>query len=237
MVKIMAKSIICEGKTTTEAIKQGLKELNCKEEDVDIRVIEDEDKKAFFSILAPRVVKVELTLKDGKEKKEEKNKTEEKVVEKRIPTKEDFEEFEKATKEFLNEFCKLYGDIDFSLEEKDGLVSIFITGKDASKLIGYRGETINSLQNLISAIGNKNTKIRVKVSVDIEKYRERREESLKSLAMKLEKTVKRTGKKVVLEPMSAYERKIIHVALQNSKYVTTYSIGEEPKRKVVVEKK
>ena len=176
-------------------------------------------------------------MKDGKEKNEEKNKTEEKVVEKRIPTKEDFEEFEKATKEFLNEFCKLYGDIDFSLEEKDGLVSIFITGKDASKLIGYRGETINSLQNLISAIGNKNTKIRVKVSVDIEKYRERREESLKSLAMKLEKTVKRTGKKVVLEPMSAYERKIIHVALQNSKYVTTYSIGEEPKRKVVVEKK
>ena len=84
---------------------------------------------------------------------------------------------------------------------------------------------------------NQDTDLRVRVSVDIQGYRTKREKTLKELAEKLEKTVKRTGKKIILEPMPAYERKILHTSLQNSKVVTTYSIGEEPHRKLVIEKK
>lgn len=234
----MAKSIICEGKTTTEAINKGLKELNCKKEDVEIKIIEDEEKKAFFSILDPRVVKVELTLKENKEIKENKEKKENPVEkDKPIPTQEDLDNFEKEAKAFLDKFVESYKNINYTIENKNNVFNIVIDGEDSGKLIGYRGETINALQSLISAIGNKNTKIRVRCSIDIEGYKERREETLKALAEKLEKTVRRTGKKIVLEPMTAYERKIIHTELQNSKYVTTYSIGEEPRRKVVVDKK
>ena len=93
------------------------------------------------------------------------------------------------------------------------------------------------MQTIISAIGNKNVGNRVKVLVDVGGYKEKREETLKELAKKLEKTVKRNGKKIVLEPMSSYERKILHTELQNSDYVTTYSIGEEPRRRIVIDKK
>lgn len=230
----MAKSVIGEGKTTTEAINNGLKMLGCKQEDVEVKVLENEDKKVFFSILDSRVVKVQLTLKEKETKKTEESHNN---IPKKAPTTEDINVFENNIKNFLDKFVSLYGDIKYSFKIIDDSIFVKIEGKDASKLIGYRGETVNSLQNLISAIGNKNTKIKVRVSVDIDGFREKREKTLKELASKLEKTVKRTGKKVILEPMSAYERKIIHTELQNSKYVTTYSIGEEPRRKVVIEKK
>ena len=93
------------------------------------------------------------------------------------------------------------------------------------------------MQTILSSIGNKNNSARVRVLLDIANYKEKREETLKELARKLEKTVKRNGKKIILEPMNSYERKIIHTELQNSEYVATYSIGEEPRRKVVIEKK
>ena len=93
------------------------------------------------------------------------------------------------------------------------------------------------MQTLLNAIGNRYNQNRVKVILDIANYKEKREETLRELARKLEKTVKRNGKKIILEPMNSYERKIIHTELQDSKYVTTYSIGEEPRRKVVIDKK
>lgn len=226
----MAKSIISEGKTSTEAIENGLKQLGCKEEDVNIKILENKDKRAFFNILDPRIVKVELTFKENTNK----NYTEK---EKRVCSKEDIEESKKSLNKFLNEFTKIYGNINFSILEIDNRININIDGEDSSKLIGYRGEVVNSLQNIFSAIGNKNTSSRVPISLDICEYRGKREKTLIELANKLEKTVVRTGKKVILEPMTAYERKVIHTALQNSNKVTTYSIGEEPHRKIVVEKK
>lgn len=228
----MPKSIISEGRTTNEAINNGLKELNCKEEDVEIKVLENEDKKAFFSILDPRVVKVELTLKEGRDDEKKRH-----PIEKRAPSSEDVEEFKKSADDFLKKFSEAYKNINYTITDCDDGVNIVIAGDDASKLIGHRGDTINALQTIISSIGNRNTKIKVRAFLDIEGYREKREETLKELAVKLEKTVRRTGKKVILEPMSAYERKVIHTKLQDSKYVTTYSIGEEPRRKVVIEKK
>ena len=101
----------------------------------------------------------------------------------------------------------------------------------------YRGEVLNSLQTIITSISNKNIDSRIKVILDIEGYRNKRKETLENLAIKVSKTVSKTGKSITLEPMGAYERKVIHTKLQDSKYVTTHSIGEEPNRKVVISKK
>lgn len=226
----MEKSIICEGKTSNEAIQKGLKELGCKLEDVDVKVLEETEKKVFFSILDPRVVKVELTLKNVVEKNNV-------VKENKTLSEEDFNEFKTNISKFLDDFCKSFGNISYKVENIDNIAVILIDGEDSSKLIGYRGEVINSLQNIFSVIGNKNIKNRVRVSVDICDYKEKRKQTLIELSNKIEKTVRRTRKKVILEPMNAYDRKVIHTALQDSKDVTTYSIGEEPHRKVVVELK
>jgi spoIIIJ-associated protein len=105
-------------------------------------------------------------------------------------------------------------------------------------LIGYRGETLDSLQYLVSLVINKGHETAYKrVVLDTENYRSKREETLKRLAQKVASTVRRTGKNVRLEPMNPYERRIIHSALQDDRYVKTYSEGEEPYRRVVVDLK
>lgn len=226
----MEKSIIAEGKTSNEAIQKGLKELGCRLEDVDVKVLENEDKKVFFSILDPRVVKVELTVKESIEK----SKPREFV---NNANEDDINKCKNTINDFLKDFSDKFGSFEYNIEEKDKVLYVNIEGAEATKLIGYRGEVVNSLQVLLSAIGNKTTSNRVRVIVDVCDYKNKREKTLKDLARKLEKTVSRTGKKVVLEPMNAYERKVIHTELQKSNKVTTYSIGEEPRRKLVVDKK
>ena len=228
----MARSIISEGKTSTEAIEKGLKELGCKKEDVEIKVLE-ENKKALFSILDARVVKVELTVKENAD-----TKTAE-IVEKpkKIASKEEIELGKEKVTKFLDEFVKLFGDTEYTINENEGMLQIEFTGENASKLIGYRGDTINAMQNVLFAIANTENNTKVKISINIENYREKREKTLNNLARKIENQVKKTGRRVVLEPMTAYDRKILHTALQNSNSVTTYSIGEEPRRKLVVDVK
>ena len=228
----MARSIISEGKTSTEAIEKGLKELGCKKEDVEIKVLE-ENKKALFSILDARVVKVELTVKENAD-----TKTAE-IVEKpkKIASKEEIELGKEKVTKFLDEFVKLFGNTEYTINENEGMLQIEFTGENASKLIGYRGDTINAMQNVLFAIANTENNTKVKISINIENYREKREKTLNNLARKIENQVKKTGRRVVLEPMTAYDRKILHTALQNSNSVTTYSIGEEPRRKVVVDVK
>ena len=227
----MGKTIIVEGKTSTEAIEKGLKELKCRKNDVDIKILESEDKRSFFSILEPRVVKVELTVKEGKENHEFHEK------EYKEPSDEDVNNFQKNIETFLKEFTSAVKNLQYKINVQNKEINVELLGEKSSDLIGYRGDTINAMQTILSSIGNKNTLVRVRVLLDIANYKEKREETLKELARKLEKTVKRNGKKIILEPMNSYERKIIHTELQNSEYVTTYSIGEEPRRKVVIEKK
>lgn len=233
----MSKSIICEGKTSNEAIQKGIKELGCSIKDVDIKILENNDKKIFFSILDPRVVKVELTLKEHSEKNDNGNSGVHNTSE-LIATKEDFEKAEKKAKEFLDKFCSTFGNIDYTLsnDNKD-TINIFITGDDAYKLIGHRGDIVNSLQTIINLIANKENEIDVKIIIDVNGYKEKRKEALEELSKKLEKTVIKRKKKIILEPMNSYERKIIHMALQDSKDVETYSIGTEPYRKVVIDLK
>ena len=218
-------SIISEGNTTNEAIENGLKILNVSKNMVNVKVLENEQKRSFFSILAPRVVKVELTLKEESEREE----SEEKVHEKHI------EKAEENVKVFLDTFLKQLGnDTKYDIKKDNYGLEVTIEGEDAAILIGYRGETLYALQTLISSVAGKNLDEKIRVLLDIGNYKEKREKTLENLALKLAKSVERTGKPVKLEPMQAYERKIIHSALQDSNTVKTESIGEEPRRRVVI---
>ncbi len=221
------KTYVFEGKTTTEAIEKGLKELKVSKNKVDIKVLEAENKRSFFSILEPRVVKVEMTLKDGVEleKSEKEVKSEEEV-------KQDLEKFlDDLTKNLPSK------DTHYEINKNEKYVEINIKGRDVNYLIGYRGETLNSLQNILNNVVNKNSDEKMKVILNIGDFRERRTKDLQILATKIAATVEKTGKSITLEPMCAYDRKIIHSKLQTNEKVTTHSIGEEPRRKVVVELK
>jgi protein jag len=226
----MSKSIIAEGKTTNEAIEKGLKELNISKNMVDIKVLENEEKRSFFSILAPRIVKVQLTVK------EEKNNNSEKKDKKEIELSvEEQEKAEKNVEKFLKEFLdKVQKDAKYSIEKTPTGLKVNINNENLGFLIGYRGETLYAMQNILSSIASKGIENRVRVILDIEGYKAKREKALEDLAEKLEKTVIKTKKSVTLEPMQAYERKIIHTKLQNSEKVETRSIGEEPRRRVVI---
>ena len=253
----MAKTIISEGKTSTEAIEKGLKQLNVSKDKVDIKILENEEKRSFFSILTPRVVKVELTLKENMPEKKSENefhrkqnrpsqeeKTKEHEVEERKRTEkivlkpEEIEMAKENLEIFLNEFItKISSNIEYKIISDDEYIYVTLNGEEAGRLIGYRGETLNAMQLVLSSIANKKIEGKVRIILDIENYREKRKISLEELADKLERTVIRNGKQVTLEPMSAYERKIIHNRLQDSQRVKTYSVGEEPYRKVVITKK
>lgn len=224
----MGKSIIAEGKTTNEAIEKGLKELKVSRNFVDIKVLESEDKRSFFSILAPRVVKVELTIKDTPHEEVK----ERKAIE---LSEEEQEIAEKNVKEFLENFInELPKDTIYEVKKDSSGLYIEINGTELGFLIGYRGETLYALQNILSAIANKNIQNKVRVILDIQGYKAKRVKTLEELAEKVAKTVMRTKKPIKLEPMQAYERKIIHSKLQKNEKIDTTSIGEEPYRRIVI---
>ena len=123
---------------------------------------------------------------------------------------------------------------DVSVEEKDDSILIKIEGEDIGIVIGRRGETLDSLQYLTSLVVNKSKENYKRVVIDIENYRQKREETLVKLANKLADRVMKYKKNITLEPMNPYERRVIHSSLQNHKYVQTYSVGDEPNRKVII---
>ncbi len=123
-------------------------------------------------------------------------------------------------------------DVKFNEEEKN--MDIDLSGDEMGVLIGKRGQTLDSLQYLVSLVVNKETDDYIRVKVDTENYRQRRKDTLENLAKNIAYKVKRTKRTVSLEPMNPYERRIIHSALQNDKYVSTHSEGDEPFRRVVV---
>ena len=124
--------------------------------------------------------------------------------------------------------------IQANYDETNNNLDIDLSGEEMGVLIGKRGQTLDSLQYLVSLVVNKDSDDYIRVKVDTEDYRRRRKETLENLAKNIAYKVKRTKRAVSLEPMNPYERRIIHSALQNDKYVTTHSEGEEPFRRVVV---
>ena len=152
-------------------------------------------------------------------------------------TDEKIAEIKERAHEFLEGVFKTM-DMDVEITEdyqKDtGILTVNMEGEDMGVLIGKRGQTLDSLQYLVSLVVNKDVDGYIHVKADTENYRERRKKTLENLAKNIAFKVKRTRQPVALEPMNPYERRIIHSALQNEKYITTYSEGEEPYRKVVV---
>ena len=145
-----------------------------------------------------------------------------------------------AAKEFLQKIfnaMRIEVVMEKFINKNEGVVTFKLHGSDMGILIGKHGQTLDSLQYLTNLVANKNSAERIRIVIDIEDYRERRVETLNRLAQRLADKVKRTGERVVLEPMNPHERKIIHVALQNDRRITTLSEGEEPYRRVVIELK
>ena len=152
-------------------------------------------------------------------------------------TDEKIAEIKKAAHDFLvGVFKTMDMDVDISEEyqKETGILTVNMEGEDMGVLIGKRGQTLDSLQYLVSLVVNKDIDGYIHVKADTENYRERRKKTLENLAKNIAFKVKRTRQPVALEPMNPYERRIIHSALQDEKFITTYSEGEEPYRKVVV---
>ena len=138
-------------------------------------------------------------------------------------------------REFLEKvFDAMELEVEIVITKEDNVYSVDLKGADMGVLIGKRGQTLDSLQYLANLAVNKNTEEHVKVKIDTEDYRNRRKETLENLAKNIAYKVKRTKRAVSLEPMNPFERRVIHSALQNDKFVTTHSEGEEPYRHVVV---
>lgn len=194
------------GKTVEEAIEEGLKELGVTAEQAEIKIIE-EAKKGFLGINSKKA-EVEINAKktDGERVKA--------FLEGLFPIMK------------VNAKCNL-------LEEDDKIV-VEVVAERSQQVIGYRGETLDALQTLAGAVANIGREDYRRVVVDCENYREKREDTLKSLAEKLADRAVREGRKVILEPMAPYERRIIHSALADRKDVTTESDGKEPNRHVVI---
>ena len=231
------KVYVFEGKTSTEAIEKGLNELKVSKNKVDIKILESEDKRSFFSISTPRVVKVEMRLKDVTEDSKQDVK-EVKAESKKVVRSENVDNTDaiNSAKKFLNEFIEKLPskDLSYEITEEGNVIKVDIKGEDTGYLIGYRGEVLNSIQTVLSNVASKSNKEKARVIVNIGGFREKREKDLQNLAVKIAGTVVKTKKSITLEPMSAYERKIIHTKLQENDKVKTFSVGEEPYRKVVV---
>lgn len=155
----------------------------------------------------------------------------------KTPVNVDVEKVQKDAKEFLVQVFGAMGmevTIETAFDEAEGELQVMMAGDDMGILIGKRGQTLDSLQYLVSLVVNKETEGYLRVKLDTENYRERRKETLETLAKNISYKVKRTKRPVSLEPMNPYERRIIHSALQNDRYVTTRSEGEDPYRHVVI---
>jgi len=203
----MAISVEKTGRTVEEAVALALSELNVDEDQVDIDVLE-EGSKGIFGIIGAKMARVKVTVREQASDK---------------------------VKEYLDEiFEKMDVNVQISeVREDNDTIYVIIEGEDSGIIIGRRGETLDALQYLCCLAINNGGDYK-RVIIDTENYRKKREETLIRLSHKLADKVLKSKKSITLEPMTPYERRIIHEALQNNKYVKTYSIGEEPNRKVVI---
>ena len=215
------------------------KEDNVKEDDVKEDDVKEDDVKEHQ---AEEAAKKEEAVREEKIEKEEAsvNAKEEKSEPVSVKEKELLAKVEDETIRYVEQFVKdTLKAMDMDVEitssiDKDGALYVDMKGENMGILIGKRGQTLDSLQYLANRVANNHQSGYVRVKLDTENYRARREETLKHLAKNIAHKVKRNRRPVILEPMNPYERRIIHSTLQSDPYVTTHSEGEEPYRKVVV---
>lgn len=207
----MAKKIKIKSKSREEAIKKALSDLNVSEDDIEVVELEAPSK-GFLGFIGSKEGLYEIT-----------------VIERETDVAKSFIET-------LLKNAKVKADVE--VKQEDNLIKVNIKGDEAACLIGRRGDTLDSIQFLTGLALNKiNKDSHTRVLVDIENYREKREESLVRYANKMAREVAKTKKTKKLDYMNPYERRIIHSALQNDRYVITYSEGTDPYRRLVIEYK
>ena len=230
-------------KKEEKAEKKPAAEVPQKEEKKNSVVSDEAEKDKKSADAEPSVKTEERPEKDvknsGKKAEEKKNRpSHEEKEEEVVPrSEEEVAAMKKSASDFLTEVFKamdLPVNITMDYEQETGSLSIDFEGPDMGILIGKRGQTLDSLQYLVSLVVNKNQEHYVRVKLDTENYRKRRKETLENLAKNIAYKVRRTRRPVSLEAMNPYERRIIHSALQGNKYVETYSEGNEPYRHVIV---
>lgn len=205
------KTIEMTGKTVEEALKNALKQLNTTEDKVEYEVLE-EGSKGFLNLIGTKQAKILVKVK---------------------------RDYLAEAKDFVRNILDSMGiKSEIRIKEENNIIYIDLTGPNMGIIIGYRGETLDSLQYLVSLVVNKGHDIPYKkIVLDTESYRKKREETLKRLAEKTAYKVRKTGRPFKLEPMNPYERRIIHSALQEQEGIYTYSQGDEPFRRIVIDLK
>ena len=207
------------GKTVEEAIRKGLEELKVSRDDVKIEVLEEPSNGGVLGILSAKLAKVRLTV-DKKISEEQAQKTQERL-----------EKILKNIFEITNE------QVSYTITKDGNQLNLVIKGDDMSHLIGYKGKTIEAFQSLLNSMLQREDEDYAKVFVEINDYKKKKEEKLRKLANKMAANCVKFRRPIKLEPMSAYERLIIHRELADRKDVETESIGEEPRRRVVIKRK
>ena len=203
------------GKTVTDALTVALKELNVTEDKITYEVLE-EGSKGLLGLIGTRPAVIKVTEKTPE------------------PVKKDIQVEAKDFLKGVLDSMEILAEIETKLE--DNILKVNLTGPKMGLIIGYRGETLDSLQYLTSLVINKRRDGEyVRVVLDTEGYRQKREETLERLAEKTAYKVKKYGRAMKLEPMNPYERRIIHSKLQEDTKVKTFSVGDEPFRRVVIE--
>lgn len=231
-------------KTVDDAITAACQDFFVTSDKLDYEVLE-EGSSGFLGIGAkPALIKArvkedkEIVKESVKEPVKEVLKEEKKSVKETAKVSNvDAREVEEAAKKFLGEVfdaMEMEVIVDAGYDDAEKALDVDMRGEEIGILIGKRGQTLDSLQYLVSLVVNRGQADYIRVKLDTENYRQRRKETLENLAKNIAYKVKRTKRPVSLEPMNPYERRIIHSALQNDRYVTTHSEGEEPFRRVVV---
>jgi spoIIIJ-associated protein len=204
----MLKSIEVQGRTEEEAIEIALEQLGMPRDDVSVEIVE-QARTGFLGLKnTPAVIKVEYEAK---------------------------EDHAERVEAFLSGlFERMNIEVSLDVTEDENSISVILTGKDPGALIGRRGETLDAIQHLTNYVVNRSVSGRVRINLDAENYRQRRNETLESLAARTAGKVIKYRRNMTLDPMNAYERHVIHSALQEHEQISTYSVGSEPNRRIVI---
>ncbi len=207
------------GKTVEEAIRKGLEELKVSRDDVKIEVLEEPSNGGVLGILSAKLAKVRLT------------------VDKKISDEQAQKTIDKLDEILKNIFAITGEKVDYEIKRNENQINLVIKGDDMKHLIGYKGKTIEAFQSILNSMLQREDEEYAKVFVEINDYKKKKEEKLRKLANKMAANCVKFRRPIKLEPMSAYERLIIHRELADRTDVETESIGEEPRRRVVIKRK
>lgn len=212
------KSLERTGRTVEEAVEAALAELGVSRDQCEVEILE-EGNKGLFGLLGARPARVRVTVKAASEQPEQ--------------GEQDAVERGRVFLSGLLERMNVPAAVETRVDD-DGTVIMNVTGSDLGVVIGARGQTLDAVQYLVNVVANKDAPSRVRIVVDAEGYRERRAEAVRRMALRAAEKAKAAGKRVRLDPMSAVERRLVHLALRDDDQVETRSEGTEPYRRVVI---